>query len=173
MYITLWTRAHIWNERTCSCLETVRFSSCSTHRHAHILTSDRENCTVFVDNLPKSTEESDLRSLFKDVCRDPAISWRSTKYSAQCGAIRELKLTHLPNAIVAAVEFTDRVRCSLFEYRLCPIISRNLFRVPSPKTRSGYKTRKLVFIWPGNPLSTSPISRRVQTMPRSGSCSAQ
>lgn len=29
--------------------------------------SDRENCTVFVANLPPSTAEDDLRALFKDV----------------------------------------------------------------------------------------------------------
>lgn len=56
--------------RTCHCVETVRLASYSLQHHTYSLTSDRENCTVFVDNLPKSTEETDLRSLFKDVCRD-------------------------------------------------------------------------------------------------------
>jgi RNA recognition motif-containing protein len=29
--------------------------------------SDRENCTVFVTNLPSRTAEEDLKALFKDV----------------------------------------------------------------------------------------------------------
>ncbi|KAJ3490444.1 hypothetical protein NLI96_g1424 [Meripilus lineatus] len=55
------------------------------------LKRDRENCTVFVAELPQGTEEDDLKSLFKD-----------------CGDIREVKITPLPNSLVATVEFNDR-----------------------------------------------------------------
>jgi RNA recognition motif-containing protein len=30
--------------------------------------SDRENCTVFVSDLPSETTDDDLNKLFKDVC---------------------------------------------------------------------------------------------------------
>ncbi|KAF9811778.1 hypothetical protein IEO21_06434 [Rhodonia placenta] len=52
---------------------------------------DRENCTVFVADLPSDAKEDDLASLFKD-----------------CGAVREIKLTQLPNSLVATVEFMER-----------------------------------------------------------------
>ncbi|KZT27355.1 hypothetical protein NEOLEDRAFT_1060705 [Neolentinus lepideus HHB14362 ss-1] len=52
---------------------------------------DRENCTVFVSELPTKTSEEELRALFKD-----------------CGEIREIKVTRLPNAVVATVEFSER-----------------------------------------------------------------
>ncbi|TFY81135.1 hypothetical protein EWM64_g2871 [Hericium alpestre] len=55
------------------------------------LKRDRENCTVFVGELPPGTTEDDLIKLFKD-----------------CGKIREVKLTQLPNALVATVEFLER-----------------------------------------------------------------
>ncbi|KZT09316.1 RNA-binding protein Prp24 [Laetiporus sulphureus 93-53] len=56
-----------------------------------IICRDRENCTVFVADLPSDAREDDLASLFKD-----------------CGPIREIKVTHLPNAPVATVEFMER-----------------------------------------------------------------
>ncbi|KAI0036479.1 hypothetical protein K488DRAFT_41187 [Vararia minispora EC-137] len=51
---------------------------------------DRENCTVFVRNLPPNTTDAELTALFKD-----------------CGSIREIKVTPLPSALVATVEFVD------------------------------------------------------------------
>jgi hypothetical protein len=35
---------------------------------AYACLSDRENCTVFVANLPADCEEQELKGLFKDVC---------------------------------------------------------------------------------------------------------
>ncbi|KZV73245.1 hypothetical protein PENSPDRAFT_627695 [Peniophora sp. CONT] len=54
------------------------------------LKRDRENCTVFVRELPAGTTEDQLNKLFKD-----------------CGGIRDIKLTKLPNSLVATVEFAD------------------------------------------------------------------
>ncbi|TFK90773.1 RNA-binding protein Prp24 [Polyporus arcularius HHB13444] len=55
------------------------------------LKRDRENCTVFVAELPAEVQEEELTALFKD-----------------CGSIREIKITHLPNSYVATVEFMER-----------------------------------------------------------------
>ncbi|KAI0257869.1 hypothetical protein BC834DRAFT_926935 [Gloeopeniophorella convolvens] len=55
------------------------------------LKRDRENCTVFVGELPSGTTDDELTQLFKD-----------------CGAIREIKITQLPNMLVATVEFAAR-----------------------------------------------------------------
>ncbi|KAI0632486.1 RNA-binding protein Prp24 [Trametes polyzona] len=55
------------------------------------LKRDRENCTVFVADLPAGVQEDELSTLFKD-----------------CGTIREIKITQLPNSLVATVEFMDR-----------------------------------------------------------------
>ncbi|KAH9851597.1 RNA-binding protein Prp24 [Lenzites betulinus] len=55
------------------------------------LKRDRENCTVFVADIPAGVEEDELRALFKD-----------------CGVIREVKITQLPNSLVATVEFMER-----------------------------------------------------------------
>ncbi|KAL7280196.1 hypothetical protein ACG7TL_006615 [Trametes sanguinea] len=55
------------------------------------LKRDRENCTVFVAELPTGTQEDELATLFKD-----------------CGTIREIKITQLPNSLVATVEFMER-----------------------------------------------------------------
>ncbi|KAH9926083.1 RNA-binding protein Prp24 [Amylocystis lapponica] len=55
------------------------------------LKRDRENCTVFVADLPMGVQEDELGALFKD-----------------CGAIREIKVTQLPNSLVATVEFNER-----------------------------------------------------------------
>ncbi|KAG6332455.1 hypothetical protein ID866_6633, partial [Astraeus odoratus] len=55
------------------------------------LKRDRENCTVFVADLPAGTSEDQLITLFKD-----------------CGEIREVKITQLPELVVATVEFTLR-----------------------------------------------------------------
>ncbi|VDB84644.1 unnamed protein product [Peniophora sp. CBMAI 1063] len=54
------------------------------------LKRDRENSTVFVRELPPGTTEDQLNRLFKD-----------------CGSIREIRLTTLPNSLVATVEFVD------------------------------------------------------------------
>ncbi|KAF9013425.1 hypothetical protein BDQ17DRAFT_1386973 [Cyathus striatus] len=72
-------------------------STTETHKRARVdqkpppLKRDRENTTIFVADLPGSATEDDLESLFKD-----------------CGKIREVKITHLPNTVVATVEFFDR-----------------------------------------------------------------
>ncbi|KAH9985865.1 hypothetical protein BJV77DRAFT_1031067 [Russula vinacea] len=55
------------------------------------LKRDRENCTVFISELPSETTDDELARLFKD-----------------CGAIREVKITQLPNVLVATVEFVAR-----------------------------------------------------------------
>ncbi|KAI0769831.1 RNA-binding protein Prp24 [Fomes fomentarius] len=55
------------------------------------LKRDRENCTVFVAELPPQVQEDELNALFKD-----------------CGSIREVKITQLPNSLVATVEFMER-----------------------------------------------------------------
>ncbi|KAI0263961.1 hypothetical protein BC834DRAFT_283892 [Gloeopeniophorella convolvens] len=55
------------------------------------LKRDRENCTVFAGELPSGTTDDELTQLFKD-----------------CGAIREIKITQLPNMLVATVEFAAR-----------------------------------------------------------------
>ncbi|KAF8964174.1 hypothetical protein BDZ97DRAFT_1816638 [Flammula alnicola] len=55
------------------------------------LKRDRENSTVFVADLPEDVTEEDLKNLFKD-----------------CGSVREVKITQLPMALVATVEFFDR-----------------------------------------------------------------
>ncbi|KAF8272792.1 RNA-binding protein Prp24 [Lactarius quietus] len=55
------------------------------------LKRDRENCTVFVGDLPAGTSDDDLTQLFKD-----------------CGVVREVKITQLPNILVATVEFMSR-----------------------------------------------------------------
>ncbi|KAH7885374.1 hypothetical protein F5I97DRAFT_1378091 [Phlebopus sp. FC_14] len=52
---------------------------------------DRENCTVFVADLPSGTSEDQLKALFKD-----------------CGDIREVKITNMPETLVATVEFFSR-----------------------------------------------------------------
>ncbi|KDR82688.1 hypothetical protein GALMADRAFT_57506 [Galerina marginata CBS 339.88] len=68
-----------------------------SHKKARIeqkpppLKRDRENSTVFVADLPKGVTDGDLQTLFKD-----------------CGRVREVKITQLPLAIVATVEFFDR-----------------------------------------------------------------
>lgn len=56
------------------------------------LKRDRENCTVFVADLPHGTDEQELTQLFKD-----------------CGNVREVKITSLsPETLVATVEFSER-----------------------------------------------------------------
>ncbi|KAG1792920.1 uncharacterized protein HD556DRAFT_1238518 [Suillus plorans] len=57
------------------------------------LKRDRENCTVFVADLPSEATEADLKALFKD---------------ASCGDIRDIKFTRMPETLVATVEFHDR-----------------------------------------------------------------
>lgn len=55
------------------------------------LKRDRENCTVFVSDLPESATEDDLKALFKD-----------------CGDVRDVKITKLANFQVATVELSNR-----------------------------------------------------------------
>ncbi|KAF5382630.1 hypothetical protein D9615_003010 [Tricholomella constricta] len=55
------------------------------------LKRDRENCTVFVGDLATGVTEEELAGLFKD-----------------CGKVREVKITQLPNTLVATVEFFER-----------------------------------------------------------------
>lgn len=55
------------------------------------LKRDRENCTVFVADLPTDVMDEDLIKLFSD-----------------CGNVREVKVTPLPDALVATVEFHER-----------------------------------------------------------------
>jgi RNA recognition motif-containing protein len=55
------------------------------------LKRDRENCTVFVADLPAGTSEEQLKALFKD-----------------CGEIREIKITNMPEILVGTVEFAAR-----------------------------------------------------------------
>jgi len=70
---------------------------------------DRENCTIFVADLPAMVTEDDLTNLFKDVRN--YLSWISFSHvKLQCGKIREVKITPLPNIVVATVEFFERVR---------------------------------------------------------------
>lgn len=67
------------------------------HKRARIeqkpppLKRDRENCTVFVADLPPGVTEEELGNLFKD-----------------CGKVREVKISELTNALVATVEFFER-----------------------------------------------------------------
>ncbi|KAF8073869.1 hypothetical protein FPV67DRAFT_1479613 [Lyophyllum atratum] len=55
------------------------------------LKRDRENSTVFVADLPQGVTKEELVELFKD-----------------CGKVREVKITQLPNMVVATVEFFER-----------------------------------------------------------------
>jgi squamous cell carcinoma antigen recognized by T-cells 3 len=71
---------------------------------------DRENSTVFVADLPNGVTDDDLKQLFKDVrmlaqfiCQIVIILF------AQCGSIREIKISQLPGSFVATVEFFERV----------------------------------------------------------------
>ncbi|KAK0464624.1 uncharacterized protein EV420DRAFT_1263469 [Desarmillaria tabescens] len=52
---------------------------------------DRENCTVFVADLPSNVNEDDLRAVFQD-----------------CGTIRAIKISPMPEGHVATVEFAER-----------------------------------------------------------------
>ncbi|XP_006462676.1 hypothetical protein AGABI2DRAFT_186557 [Agaricus bisporus var. bisporus H97] len=55
------------------------------------LKRDRENCTVFVTDLPRNATNDDLFRLFKD-----------------CGGVREVKIMPFPDILIATVEFHDR-----------------------------------------------------------------
>ncbi|KXN88177.1 hypothetical protein AN958_07636 [Leucoagaricus sp. SymC.cos] len=55
------------------------------------LKRDRENCTIFVAGLPNDVVDEDLFKLFKD-----------------CGNVKEVKITPLPDALVATVEFYEK-----------------------------------------------------------------
>ncbi|KII83027.1 hypothetical protein PLICRDRAFT_180796 [Plicaturopsis crispa FD-325 SS-3] len=60
-------------------------------KQAPPLKRDRENSTVFVADIPAGVTEQELTALFKD-----------------CGKVREVKITQLPNNLVATVEFFER-----------------------------------------------------------------
>ncbi|KAK0449212.1 hypothetical protein EV421DRAFT_1780622 [Armillaria borealis] len=62
-----------------------------TEQNAAPLKRDRENCTVFVADLPPSVKEDDLRALFQD-----------------CGIIKAIKISPMPEGHVATVEFAER-----------------------------------------------------------------
>lgn len=67
-------------------------------------------------DLPGDTTESDLKELFKDVSLVYFITDHhslSQHDILQCGSVREVKTIQLPTALVATVEFVDRV--SLFQ----------------------------------------------------------
>ncbi|KIJ64460.1 hypothetical protein HYDPIDRAFT_111787 [Hydnomerulius pinastri MD-312] len=55
------------------------------------LKRDRENCTVFVADLPSGASDDQLKALFKD-----------------CGEIREVKITNMPEMLGATIEFNTR-----------------------------------------------------------------
>ena len=73
---------------------------------------DRENCTVFVADLPDSVNEGDLVDLFKDVRAQYNLCDGLIYSFPKCGPIREIKITAMANSHVATVEFVDRVRTS-------------------------------------------------------------
>jgi RNA recognition motif-containing protein len=74
------------------------------------LARDREHCTVFVADLPDGITEDELNALFKDVSPVALKTTRSTLIAfLQCGKVREVKITQLSGAIVATVEFFERV----------------------------------------------------------------
>ncbi|KAK0201693.1 hypothetical protein DFS33DRAFT_1375245 [Desarmillaria ectypa] len=62
-----------------------------TEQNTAPLKRDRENCTVFVADLPSNVKEDDLRALFQD-----------------CGTIRAIKVSSMSEEHVATVEFADR-----------------------------------------------------------------
>lgn len=62
-----------------------------TEQHTAPLKRDRENCTVFVADLPPNVKEEDLRALFQD-----------------CGTIKAIKISSMPEGHVATVEFAER-----------------------------------------------------------------
>lgn len=70
---------------------------------------DRENCTVFVADLPTGTNEEQLKALFKDVRSVMRNEVYHDKLNAQCGEIRDIKITNMPETLVATVEFVARV----------------------------------------------------------------
>ena len=64
--------------RTC-CYPSEEVGSTSTLLILQLLTGDcrdRENCTVFVSDLPEGTMEDDLKALFKDVRLPPHFVWK-------------------------------------------------------------------------------------------------
>lgn len=80
-----------------------------------ILIRDRENCAVFVADLPPDTTDDDLKALFKDVRFTPPLPPLASRHLClhidipwQCGSIRDIKITSLPNTHVATVEFSER-----------------------------------------------------------------
>lgn len=62
-----------------------------------------------MSDLPAGVTEEELTALFKDVsldCFSPSLLVTSI---LQCGKVREVKITELSGAIVATVEFFERV----------------------------------------------------------------
>ncbi len=60
--------------------------------------------------MPSTTSEEDLKTLFKDVrSLSPSTAYAYTDvFFLQCGVVREVKITPLPNNLVATVEFMER-----------------------------------------------------------------
>ncbi|KAK0221961.1 hypothetical protein IW262DRAFT_1448129 [Armillaria fumosa] len=71
--------------------KTERADKRRPEQNAAPLKRDRENCTVFVAALPPSVKEDDLRALFQD-----------------CGVIKAIKISPMPEGHVATVEFAER-----------------------------------------------------------------
>jgi len=73
------------------------------------LKRDRENCTVFVADLPNDVIDEDIHRLFSDVSVSPCARVVIIDPHLKCGNVREVKITPLPDALVATVEFQERV----------------------------------------------------------------
>lgn len=103
------------NQEVGSCSRYPQVDNTLTHAMSgHRPHRDRENATVMVANLASTTNESDLRKLFRDVSLDSNSDlprqWHSDRHTIQCGDIREMKLKTVGGETVATVEFTARVR---------------------------------------------------------------
>ncbi|KAF9242560.1 hypothetical protein BU15DRAFT_86759 [Melanogaster broomeanus] len=59
-----------------------------------VMREDRENCTVFVADLPSGTTEGAAQGTLTPL--------------SQCGEVRDVKITNMPETVVATVEFTAR-----------------------------------------------------------------
>jgi len=63
--------------------------------------------------LQSGTGESHLEGLFKDVRARSMRSDLIPHLRIQCGAIREIKISSIGSSVVATVEFTDSVSCTI------------------------------------------------------------
>jgi len=87
-----------------------------------LLKRDRENCTVFVADLPNDVMDEDIHKLFNDVSVSPCAQVVLIYPCLKCGNVREVKITTLPDALVATVEFQERVYPSFLAVFGCLII---------------------------------------------------